>query len=93
MTDAHGWSFVELDRLVHSGPLDLVRVIFYSNDDADVLKAYDGLSDTGRQVFQISGEDAKSEAFELGVRLTTGLYVTLTADCNATLIFDPLGDE
>lgn len=93
MSEPHGWAFVSKERLVHSGPLHLVRVIFYSNDDQDNVKAYDGLSATGRQVFNITGNDAITESYEIGVRLTTGLYVTLTDDCQVTIVFDPLGDE
>ena len=93
MTDVHGWRFIELSGLVHSGPLNLIRVIFYSHDDTDVLQAYDGITSAGRQVLYIAGEDAKGEAVEVGARLTNGLYVSLTDDCKATLIFDPLGDE
>jgi len=93
MTEGHGWAFVKKDRLVHSGPLHLVRVVFYSHDDSDEIKAYDGLTTTGRQVFNISGEHEKSESFEIGVMLTTGLYVTLTSDCEALVVFDPIEDE
>lgn len=92
-SEAHGWAFVSEDRIVHGGPLHLVRVIFHSNDDKDELKAYDGLSTTGRQVFTIQGDHEKSESYEIGAELRTGLYVTLTADCHVTVIFDPLGDE
>lgn len=91
--EPHGWAFVSEDRLVHSGPLHLVRVIFHSNSNGDQAVAYDGLSNTGRQVFQLFGDTDYTEGYELGVELTTGLYVTLSGSCNLTVVFDPLGDE
>lgn len=93
MSGPHGWTFVSEDRIVHSGPLHLVRIIFHSNNDGDQTKAYDGLSDTGRQVFAIYGDADKSESYEIGVELRTGLYVTLSSSCHVTVVFDPLGDE
>ena len=76
MSNGHGWRFMELSGLAHAGPLHLVRVIFYSHDDTDVLQAYDGITSAGRQVLYIAGEDAKGEAVEVGAKLTNGLYVT-----------------
>lgn len=93
MPGPHGWAFVSEDRIVHSGPLHLVRVVFHSNNDGDQVKAYDGLSATGRQVFTIMGKADKSETHEIGAELRTGLYVTLSSSCHVTVVLDPLGDE
>lgn len=93
MSGPHGWAFVSADRIVHSGPLHLIRVIFHSNNNGDNAKAYDGLSATGRQVFQLYGDADYAEGYEIGAGLRTGLYVTLSGSCHLTVIFDPLGDE
>lgn len=84
---------MELSGLVHAGPLHLVRVIYNCGDDKDEVLGYDGLTDQGRQCFRIQGNDEIADGFEIGIKLTTGLYISLEENGSALVVFDPLGDE
>jgi len=89
----HGWAFVSEDRIVHGGPLHLIRAIVRFNNTGDQVKAYDGLSATGRQVLEVFGTENRDNDFEIGIRLTTGLYVTLSSGSKVLIVFDPIEDE
>lgn len=90
MSNGHGWLFVTESRIVHDGPLHLIRAVIRFNNTGDQLKAYDGLSATGRQCFEAFGTENADKGFEIGVRLTTGLYVTISSGSKVLLVFDPL---
>ncbi len=93
MSESHGWAFVSANRVVHSGPVNLVRIVFTSNTNGDNLKAYDGSGVEGRQICELRGDTDYTEGYEFGAELANGLYVTLSGNCFATVVFDPLGDE